>query len=138
METGNKKPDIKSQKKKTYKKYSYQLKRKVVDEILRGILSKEEALLKYGIKSRQTINDWLNKYSLLHYSEQKNYGMNQSPAERIKELEAQVEELQGDKMILNSVIDVADELFNTDIRKKYLPQQLARYKKHKSFVEAKK
>jgi hypothetical protein len=97
---------------------------------MKGILSKEEAMLKYGIRSRQSINDWLNKYSLLNYRNQKNYGMKQSPEEKIKELKARIEELETDKIILNTVIDIADEMFNADIRKKHLPQQLKDYKKH--------
>ena len=32
--------------------------------------------------------------------------------------------------LLNTVIDIADEMFNADIRKKHLPQQLKDYKKH--------
>ena len=97
---------------------------------MKGILTKEEAMLKYGIRSRQSINDWLNKYSLLNYRNQKNYGMKQSPEEKIKELKARIEELETDKIILNTVIDIADEMFNADIRKKHLPKQLKDYKKH--------
>ena len=104
-------------RKKHYNKYSYSLKRKVVNDILKGILTKEEAMLKYGIRSRQSINHWLNKYSLLNYRNQKNYGMKQSPEEKIKELKARIEELESDKIILNTVIDIADEMFNTNIRK---------------------
>ena len=51
-----------SRRKRHYNKYSYALKRKVVNDIMKGILTKEEAMLKYGIRSRQSINDWLNKY----------------------------------------------------------------------------
>ena len=91
---------------------------------MKGILSKEEAMLKYGIRSRQSINDWLNKYSLLNYRNQKNYGMKQSPEEKIKELKARIEELETDKIILNTVIDIADEMFNADIRKPCLPLDL--------------
>ena len=129
MESNNKNR-TNSRRKRHYNKYSYALKRKVVNDIMKGILTKEEAMLKYGIRSRQSINDWLNKYSLLNYRNQKNYGMKQSPEEKIKELKARIEELETDKIILNTVIDIADEMFNADIRKKHLPQQLKDYKKH--------
>ena len=121
-----------SQRKKAYRFYSYSLKRQVVNDILKGILSKEEALLRYGIRSRQSINDWIRKYSLLNYRKEKNYGMKQSPSERIKELESRVLELENAQIILNTVIDIADEELGSEIRKKYLPQQLKSYKKHKS------
>lgn len=130
MESNNNKNRTNSRRKRHYNKYSYALKRKVVNDIMKGILTKEEAMLKYGIRSRQSINDWLNKYSLLNYRNQKNYGMKQSPEEKIKELKARIEELETDKIILNTVIDIADEIFNSNIRKKHLPQQLKDYKKH--------
>jgi len=132
MKKRNKKISTNSKKKRTYTKYSYALKRKIVNDILKGILSKEEAMLRYGIRSRQSINYWLSKYGLLNYRNQKNYGMKQSPEEKIKELEARIEELENAKIVLNVAIDIADEEFGTQIRKKYLPQSLAASKKHKS------
>ena len=132
MKRTNKKISTKTEKKRTYNKYSYALKRKIVNDILKGILSKEEAMLRYGIRSRQSINYWLSKYGLLNYRNQINYGMNQSPQEKIKELQARIEELENAKIVLNLAIDIADEEFGTQIRKKYLPQSLAASKKHKS------
>ena len=132
MKKSNKKISTKKEKKKTYNKYSYALKRKIVNDILKGILSKEEAMLRYGIRSRQSINYWLSKYGLLNYRNQKNYGMKQSPEEKIKELQMRIEELENAQYVLNIAIDIADEQFGTQIRKKYLPQQLAAAKKHKT------
>lgn len=138
MQSVNKKSTTKKGKKKKYNKYSYSLKRKVVNDILKGITTKEEALLKYNIRSRQSINYWISQYGSLNYRLQKDYGMKESPEEKIKRLEAQIEDLENDKIILNTVIDIADEHFNTNIRKKHLPQQLAKYKKHKKSKEGKK
>ena len=121
MKKSNNKISTNSKKKRTYNKYSYALKRKIVNDILKGILSKEEAMLRYGIKSRQSINYWLSKYGLLNYRNQKNYGMKQSPEERIKELQARIEELENAKIVLNTVIDIADETLGTEIRKKSIP-----------------
>ena len=132
MKKSNNKISTNSEKKKTYNKYSYALKRKIVNDILKGILSKEEAMLRYGIKSRQSINYWLSKYGLLNYRQQKNYGMKQSPEEKIKELQARIEELENAQYVLNIAIDIADETMGTQIRKKYLPQSLAAAKKHKT------
>ena len=132
MKKSNKKISTKKQKKRTYNKYSYALKRKIVNDILKGILSKEEAMLRYGIRSRQSINYWLSKYGLLNYRNQKNYGMKQSPEEKIKELQMRIEELENAQIVLNTVIDIADETLGTEIRKKYLPQRLAALKKHKT------
>ncbi len=132
MKKTNKRISTKREKKRTYTKYTYALKRKIVNDILKGILSKEEAMLRYGIRSRQSVNYWISKYGLLNYRNQKNYGMKQTPQERIKELQMRVEELENGQIVLNTVIDIADEEFGTQIRKKYLPQQLAGSKKHKT------
>jgi transposase-like protein len=113
------------------KKYSYALKRKVVNEIMLGITTKQEAKVKYSISSTQSINCWLRKYALVNYDRDKIYPMKQTPKERIKELEARIKELEDDKYILNTTIDVIDEMYNTDIRKKYLPQSLKKFKKTK-------
>ena len=116
--------DTKNHNRGTKRRYSYQLKRRIVHEILRGVLSKEEAILKYDIKSRQSVNYWLNVYGSLNYRPEKNYGMKESPDEKIKRLQAQIEELETEKIILNTAIDIADEMFNTHIRKKFLSQPL--------------
>ena len=58
--------------------------------------------------------------------------MKQTPQERIKQLQMWVEELENAQIVLNTVIDIADEEFGTEIRKKHLPQQLAGSKKHKT------
>jgi len=74
MKKKNKKSDTNPPKKErrgAYFKYSYDLKRRIVNDILKGIISKEEAMFKYGIKSRQSINYWLSKYSSLNYRNQK-------------------------------------------------------------------
>lgn len=132
MKKKNNESFTKSPKKRNNNKYAYALKRRVVNDILLGIISKEEAMLKYNIRSRQSINHWLSKYSSLNYRNQKNYGMKESLEEKVKRLEAENFDLQNDKIILNSVIDWADEEFKTNIRKKLLPQQLKDFKKHRN------
>ena len=121
MKKSNKKISTKKEENRTYNKYSYALKRMIVNDILKGILSKEEAMLRYGIRSRQSINLWLSKFGLLNFRKQKNYGMKQSPEEKIKELQARIEELENAQIVLNIAIDIADETLGTQIRKKSTP-----------------
>jgi hypothetical protein len=45
----------------------------------------------------------------------------QPPKTYISQLEAKIKRLEAEKEILNRAIDIADEMFETDIRKKYLP-----------------
>jgi hypothetical protein len=43
------------------------------------------------------------------------------PKTYISQLEAKIKLLEAEKQILNRAIDIADDMFQTDIRKKYLP-----------------
>lgn len=47
----------------------------------------------------------------------------------IQELKARIKQLEKDKIVLNIAIDVADEMYNTDIRKKFLALALERLKR---------
>lgn len=44
-----------------------------------------------------------------------------SPNKQRKELEKRIKRLEQEKEILNRAIDIADDQFGTEIRKKYLP-----------------
>jgi hypothetical protein len=50
------------------------------------------------------------------------------PKTYISQLEAKIKRLEAEKEILNTAIDIADEMLSTDIRKKFLPQVLEHYK----------
>ena len=45
----------------------------------------------------------------------------QPPRKKLNELEAKIKRLEQEKEILNRAIDIADEMLDTNIRKKYLP-----------------
>jgi hypothetical protein len=45
----------------------------------------------------------------------------ETPHKKIRELEKRIKRLEAEKLILNTAIDVADDLYKTNIRKKYLP-----------------
>lgn len=51
------------------------------------------------------------------------------PKKKINDLEARIRRLEQEKMILNRAIDIADEQFGTNIRKKYLPLSQAAFRK---------
>lgn len=132
-----KKKDLSGQKtpcfgvqKRSYKKYSYALKRKVVYEVESGKRTIEQARIDYEIKGKTLIYSWIKKYGLLHYNPKKEYEMKQSPQEKIKELQNRLEELQFEKDILLDIQQIYEEDFGVPV-KKYLPEQLKKsYKKH--------
>jgi transposase len=107
--------------KRTQKDYTLAFKLQVVEEVESGQLSQDAAQRKYGIQGNATILVWLRKHGRLDWSPKQNsMGKKPAPNKKIAELEKKIRRLEAEKMILNTVIDIADETLNTDIRKKYL------------------
>lgn len=108
---------------------SMDLKRTVVRSVVRGRLSIREAQLTYGIKSTSTIQRWIKELEqenadLVASNEvwmKKNKSTPKDTAEKnadIKALQKALEEAQLMIAALNTLIDVAEEQFEINIRKK--------------------
>ena len=103
-----------------YVKASYALKRKIVDLVSNGRISKNAAAKKYNV-SRSSIDYWMNKFATL---EEKETFMNTD--KEIKKLKQRIEELEFIKDFQQDLI-VEYELETGDLKsKKYLPEQLAK------------
>ncbi len=107
--------------KRTQKDYSLAFKLQVVDEVEKGVLSQNAAQRKYGIQSGATILVWLRKHGRLDWLPKSGMKKKAPPNKKIKDLEKRIRYLEAEKEILNRAIDIADDMFDTDIRKKYLP-----------------
>jgi len=107
--------------KKTQKDYSLAFKMQVVDEVEKGRLTYKQAQLKYGIQGRSTVLSWLRKHGTLDWKSKMPMKKKAPPKTYISQLEARIKRLEEEKEILNRAIDLADGMFKTDIRKKYLP-----------------
>jgi transposase len=114
--------------KRTQRNYSLAFKLQVVKEIERGELNFNQADRKYGIQGNCTVANWVKKFSNLSWDELPIVSMKKTPEQRIKELEALLAKEKEKVQVLNMAIDVADEHFNTNIRKKYLPESLKKQK----------
>ena len=104
----------------------------IVSEYMQGQISAADVIKKYGIKSRQTLFCWMDKYvhekELVSLHEQTNPSdpmAKKSPEDRVKELEAEVKRLQKALELeqlrskaLDTMINVAEETFNIPVRKK--------------------
>lgn len=112
---------VSAYRKRTQKDYSLAFKMQVVDEIEKGALNQDQAQRKYGIQGNATILTWLRKHGTLDWHRPQPMPGKEVPHKKIRELERRIKRLEAEKYILNTAIDVADELFHTDIRKKYLP-----------------
>jgi transposase len=64
---------------------------------------------------------WLRKHGTLDWKSKTPMKKKEPPKTYISQLEAKIKRLEAEKEILNRAIDIADDLFNTEIRKKYLP-----------------
>ena len=108
-------------RKRTQKDYSLAFKMQVIDEVEKGRLSYKEAQRHFGIQGRSTVLVWLRKHGSLDWNNSNPMSGKQTPNSKIRELEKRIKRLEAEKLILNTAIDVADELFDTNIRKKFLP-----------------
>ncbi len=107
--------------KRTQRDYSLAFKLQVINEVEKGYLTWKQSQKKYGIQGRSTVLVWLRKHGTLDWSSKKPMKKKAPPKTYITELEAKIKRLEAEKEILNRAIDIADEMFSTDIRKKYLP-----------------
>ena len=106
---------------KSQKDYSLAFKLSVVDQVEKGLLTYKQAQARYGIQGRSTVLVWLRKHGQLDWKSKTPMKAKQPPRSRIQELEARIKRLEQEKVILNRAIDMADEQFGTNIRKKCLP-----------------
>jgi len=118
-------------KKRTQRDYSLAFKLQVVGEIERGELNYDQADRKYGIQGNVTVAKWMKKYASLEWKQLPTVSNKKTPEQRIKELEELLAREKEKVLVLNTVIDVADETLNANIRKKHLPE-LLRKRKSKS------
>lgn len=107
--------------KKTQRDYSLAFKLQVVNEVEKGQLTWKQSQLKFGIQGKSTVLVWLRKHGTLDWTSKIPMKKKAPPKTYISELEKKIKRLESEKEILNRAIDIADEMFNTEIRKKYLP-----------------
>ena len=113
---------------KSQRDYSLAFKLELVDQVEKGQLTYKQAQVKYGIQGRTTVLVWLRKHGSLDWKSKTPMKDKQPPKKKINELEARIKRLEQEKMILNRAIDIADEQFGTNIRKKYLPLSQAAFR----------
>lgn len=102
--------------------FSLGFKMMVIEQVLNGHLSKNEASRRYGIKGHSTITRWIRKLHpepSVQLLKKSNKNKEESSAEkRIKELEEalRVEKLRS--LAYKTMIEIAEEKFQIPIEKK--------------------
>ena len=107
--------------KRTQRDYSLAFKLQVVNDVEKGLLTWKQSQAKYGIQGRSTVLVWLRKHGTLDWTSKTPMKKKAPPRTYISELEKKIKRLEAEKEILNRAIDIADEMLDTEIRKKYLP-----------------
>ncbi|MGK2862775.1 MAG: transposase [Chitinophagaceae bacterium] len=121
--------------KREFSQYSEEFKWRVVQTVLSGDLSKEEARVAYGIKSNCGILYWMRKYSgnddyrnihtmssnlaAMHDNKESN-----ALKDRIKQLEAELRRANLRADLWQTMIEVAEKQLKIDIKKKSGAQPL--------------
>jgi len=123
---------------RTIKRYSNCFKLQVVEEIEVNGLSIGECRLKYGIGGAATIQIWLRKYGKQHLLNKIIRVETREEIDELKRLRAENKALKEAYAELSlhhkcseKVIEVADEMFDLNLKKKY-EQELSIYFKKKN------
>ena len=119
-----------NQEKEDYRNYENSFRRWLVAELDSGRMSVAEAREKFKLPHRfdKTYKHWQVKYSdEIHVSLQSMSSQeradNKALEKRIKELEKQLELAQMKNVALNTMIDIAENDYKLEIRKKSGPKQ---------------
>ena len=117
-------------------RYSISFKQQIVQEVEEGA-SKESVRKKYGIRGGETINKWLRKFGKHHLINQTIRVETMEEKDRVKFLEQEVQRLKmalADAFLaqrsLETVIDEANKLYQTDLKKNFGTSQSSDSKKN--------
>lgn len=113
-------------RKRSQRDYNLGFKLAVVSQVEKGELTYKQAQKRYGIQGRSTVLVWLRKHGKLDWSKPQLLFMSKSketPAQKIKRLEKELEDERLKNEILNKMIDISDSQYGTSIRKKFSPKQ---------------
>ena len=119
--------------KRTQRDYTIGFKLGIVMLVEKGEMTYKQAQRIYGIQGRSTVLVWLRKYGNLDWNkpritEMKRPKAKETPAQKIKRLERELEDEKTKNMVLNGMVDISDKEYGTSIRKKFYPKQLENIK----------
>jgi|ERR1700748_1040402 transposase-like protein len=102
------------------KRYSVAFKKKVVQELDKGLLNMVELRAKYGIGGKSSISKWSKKYGNLRFNEKAQVGrpMKDKLKQRIKELERQLADEKFKVLAYETLIEIVKEEDGIDLLKK--------------------
>jgi transposase len=102
------------------RRYSVAFKKKVVQELDKGLLNMVELRVKYGIGGKSSISKWSKQYGNLRFNEKALVGrpMKDKLKQRIKELERQLEDEKFKVLAYETLIEIVKQEDGIDVLKK--------------------
>lgn len=126
--------------KRSQRDYTLAFKLSVVDQVEKGELSYKEAQQRYGIQGRSTVLAWLRKHGKLNWhtlkvsevsgipAMRKTSPSKLTPEQRIKQLEAQLDEATAKGRLFEAMLDVIRDEYGVKLPKKPLRVSLRKKK----------
>ena len=123
--------------KRTQRDYTMTFKLAVVRRVEKGEFTYRQAQKHFGIQGGCTVLSWLRKYGTLQWNTLKSSTVSsqkkeQTPEQRIKELEAALEVERQKNLFLTTAIHIAEQQYGVPIAKKSFPKQQENCKPKKS------
>ncbi|MBY5949318.1 IS3 family transposase [Photobacterium rosenbergii] len=111
--------------KRTQRDYTLGFKLQVVAAVEKGDMTYKQAQSIYGIQGRSTVLTWLRKHGKMDWTQSpRRHAMSSSPkaketpAQKIKRLEKELDDERMRNLLLNEVVDILDAEHGTGLRKK--------------------
>ena len=128
-----------TRRKRTQRDYTMGFKLQVVEAVEKGEMTYKQAQNTYGIQGRSTVLTWLRKHGQMDWTRNprrtamhKTTKTKESPAQKIKRLEKELEDERLKTLFYNEVIDILDAEYGTGLRKKYIDKGPEAFKKRKA------
>lgn len=121
-------------KKRTQRDYTMGFKLQVVAAVEKGDMTYKQAQEIYGIQGSSTVLKWLRKHGTLDWTQPVKRIMRESPkaketpAQKIKRLERQLEDERLRNLLLNEVVDILDAEHGAGLRKKLVAREQDAFK----------
>jgi transposase-like protein len=120
---------VTTRRKRTQRDYTMGFKLQVVDAVEKGDMTYKQAQQIYGIQGRSTVLKWLRKHGKMDWSQPNRLTMPKSPkaketpAQKIKRLEKELEDERARNLLLNEVVDIIDAEHGAGLRKKLIAKE---------------
>src|SRR5690349_12976429 len=119
--------------KRSQKDYPMTFKLAVVKSVESGRFTYYQAQKHYGIQGRCTVLVWLRKHGTLDWNSTKRFNVSselkKTPEQRIKELEASLEEERRKVLFLSTAMKIAEQQYGMQFKKKSSSKRQSGYKK---------